>query len=143
MIPDTAEFQVAARTFNRDVTKHLTQRIPEITEHVVKMWRGEYDMISFHTPSAYNDENLCQELEPFIGEIMGADNVVQLPCMAGTEDFGYVGEEVPSMFATIGVGGKDAAPMHNPNMVIDEDMLPYGAALHANVAINWLKNHKK
>lgn len=143
VIPDTAEFQVAARTFNRDVTKHLTQRIPEITEHVVKMWRGEYDMISFHTPSAYNDENLCQELEPFIGEIMGADNVVQLPCMAGTEDFGYVGEEVPSMFATIGVGGKDAAPMHNPNMVIDEDMLPYGAALHANVAINWLKNHKK
>lgn len=46
------------------------------------------------------------------------------------------------MFATIGVGNKDAAPMHNPNMVVDEDMLPYGAALHANVAVNWLKNHK-
>lgn len=142
IIPDTADIKVAARTFNREVTKHLVTRIPEITEHTVKMWRGDYDMIDFHTPSTYNDENLCEELKPFLCEIMGEENVLKVPCMAGTEDFGYVGEAVPAMFATIGVGNKDAAPMHNPNMVVDEDMLPYGAALHANVAVNWLKNHK-
>lgn len=143
IIPDTADVQVAARTFNREVTNHLVTRIPEITEHTVKMWRGDYEMIDFHTPSTYNDEKLCEELKPFLCEIMGEENVLQIPCMAGTEDFGYVGEAVPAMFATIGVGSKDAAPMHNPNMVVDEEMLPYGAALHANVAVNWLKNHQK
>lgn len=142
IIPDTADVKVAARTFNREVTKHLVTRVPEITEHTVKMWRSDYDMINFHTPSTYNDENLCEELKPFLCEIMGEENVLKVPCMAGTEDFGYVGEAVPAMFATIGVGNKDAAPMHNPNMVVDEDMLPYGAALHASVAVNWLKNHK-
>ncbi len=143
VIPDTADLQVAARTFNREVTGHLTSRIPEIVEHTVKMWRGEYDMITFHTPSAYNDEELCSELRPFLEKVVGSDNVSEIPCMAGTEDFGYVGEKVPAMFATIGVGDEAAAPMHNPNMVIDEDVLPYGTALYANVAVNWLKAHKK
>lgn len=143
VIPDTADLQVAARTFNREVTAHLNKRIPEIIDHTVKMWRGDYDMIQFHTPSTYNDENLCDQLKPVLEEVMGEGKVYQAPCMAGTEDFGYVGEQVPSMFVTIGVGDKDSAPMHNPNMVIDEEMLPYGAALHANVAISWLRNNRK
>ena len=142
-IPDTAEIQVAARTFNREVTDHLTARIPEVIDHTVKMWRGDYECISFHTPSTYNDEALCDELLPFIADVAGAEKVCRIPCMAGTEDFGYVGEKVPSMFVTLGVGSPDAAPMHNPNMVVDEEMLPYGAAIHANVAINWLKNNRK
>lgn len=82
IIPDTADIKVAARTFNREVTKHLVTRIPEITEHTVKMWRGDYDMIDFHTPSTYNDENLCEELKPFLCEIMGEENVLKVPCMA-------------------------------------------------------------
>ena len=143
VIPDTAEIQVAARTFNREVTDHLTARIPEVIDHTVKMWRGDYECISFHTPSTYNDEALCDELLPFIADVAGAEKVCRIPCMAGTEDFGYVGEKVPSMFVTLGVGSPDAAPMHNPNMVVDEEMLPYGAAIHANVAINWLKNNRK
>lgn len=143
IIPDEAEVMVAARTFNRDVTNHLVSRIPEIVDHTVKMWRGEYEMIDFHTPSTYNDEALCDELLPYLEEIMGEGKVYEAPCMAGTEDFGYVGVEVPAMYATLGVGGKGAAPMHNPSMFVDESMLPYGTALHAAVAINWLNNHSK
>ena len=134
---------MAARTFNREVTGHLTSRIPEMIDHTVKMWRGDYDMITFHTPSTYNDEKLCDEIRPFLVEIAGLENVNEIPCMAGTEDFGYVGEKVPAMFVTLGVGDETSAPMHNPNMVIDEDVLPYGTALYANVAVNWLKKNQK
>ena len=70
IIPDTADIKVAARTFNREVTKHLVTRIPEITEHTVKMWRGDYDMIDFHTPSTYNDENLCEELGDVLLQVL-------------------------------------------------------------------------
>lgn len=143
VIPDTADMQVAARTFNREVTNHLVQRIPEIVDHTVKMWRGEYEMLPFHTPSTYTDADLCDELKPFISEVMGEDKVKVMPCMAGTEDFGYVTEKVPGMFAWLGVGSKESAPMHNPNMFVDEEMLPYGSAIHANVAIEWLKKNQK
>ena len=143
VIPDTADLQVAARTFNREVTEHLTSRIPEVIDHTVKMWRGDYEMINFHTPSTYNDEKLCDEIRPFLAEVAGSENVNEIPCMTGTEDFGYVGEKVPAMFVTLGVGDETAAPMHNPNMIIDEDVLPYGTALYANVALNWLKKNQK
>lgn len=143
VIPDTADLQVAARTFNREVTEHLTSRIPEVIDHTVKMWRGDYEMINFHTPSTYNDEKLCDEIRSFLAEVAGSENVNEIPCMAGTEDFGYVGEKVPAMFVTLGVGDETAAPMHNPNMIIDEDVLPYGTALYANVALNWLKKNQK
>lgn len=143
VIPDTAELQVGVRTFQRDVTAHMIRRIPEIVEHTVKMWRGAYEILPFHTPSTFTDEDLCEELKPFIAEVIGDENVTTVPCLAGTEDFGYVSEQVPSMFAYLGVGGPDAAPMHNPSMVVDEDMLPYGAAIHANVAIKWLEQNQR
>ena len=143
IIPDTADVLVAARTFNRDVTHHMVERIPEIVDHTVKMWRGDYEMLDFHTPSTYNDETLCEELKPYLDEVMGEGKVYNAPCMAGTEDFGYVGDVVPSVFATLGVGGKGAAPMHNPSMFVDESMLAYGTALHVTVAVNWLENHSK
>lgn len=141
IIPDTAELMVGIRTFQRDVTKHMTQRVPEIIDHTVEMWRGSHDTIAFHTPSTYSDEELCEELKTYIGQIVGEKNVKLAPCMAGTEDFGYVTDKVPGMFVTLGVGGKEHAPMHNPNMVVDEEMLPVGAAIHAKVAIEWLSAH--
>ena len=47
-------------------------------------------------------------------------------------------EEVPGMFAFIGAGQPGNAPLHNPHMVLDEEVLPLGAALHAYTAISWL-----
>lgn len=141
IIPDTAELMVAFRTFNRDVRSHLNQRVPEIIDHTVKMWRGDYTVTDFHTPSTFTDETFCKELEPFITEIVGRDNVSSMPCMAGTEDFGYITEHVPSMFAILGAGSSDNAPMHNPNMVLDESVFHLGAAVLANCAIQWLNNH--
>ncbi|MDD6815248.1 MAG: M20 family metallopeptidase [Firmicutes bacterium] len=143
VIPDTAELMVGVRTFNRQVTSHMITRIPEIIDHTVKMWRGTYDLKTFHTPSTFTDEAICEELRPLIEEVAGEGNVKQVPCMAGTEDFGYISEQVPSMFIYLGAGGPDAAPMHNPNMVVDDQLLPLGAAIHAHVAMEWLKRHQK
>lgn len=141
VIPDTAEVMAAARTFNRDVTEHIVQRVPELIDHTVKMWRGKYELKTFHTPSTFNDNHLFAELKSSIEGIVGADQLMELPCMAGTEDFGYISEQVPSVFIVLGAGNKDAAPMHNPNMVVDDDLLPVGSAIHANVAMKWLESH--
>ena len=44
------------------------------------------------------------------------------------------------MFAFIGAGN---APLHSPKMILDEEVLPIGAAVHANAAIAWLEEHGK
>lgn len=143
VIPDTAELMVGVRTFQRQVREHLLKRIPEIIDHTVTMWRGQYTLHQLSTPSTYTDEGLCKEMVPIIQEIVGEEQVSQAPCMAGTEDFGYVTEQVPGMFLTLGAGNPSCAPMHNPGMVLDESVFAVGAAVYANCAIQWLNQQHK
>mgnify|MGYP005752789485 FL=1 len=142
IIPDEAELHIGVRTLNVEAAEHLKKRIPELIDHYVKAWNADYTLTTFHTPCTLTNELLCQELVPCLKEVLGGSNVHQIPAMSATEDFGYVTKKVPGMFVFLGAGAPDSAPLHSPQMVLDEDVLPLGAALHANVAISWLKSHK-
>lgn len=143
IIPDEAELHIGLRTLDVEAAEHLKKRIPEVIDHYVKAWNGEYDLTIFHTPCTFSNEELCREAVPHIGEIVGEEKVHQIPPMTGTEDFGYVTTEVPGMFAFIGAGKPGNAPLHSPKMILDEEVLPLGAAIHANVAVTWLEEHGK
>lgn len=142
IIPDTSRLVVSFRSFSRNARAHLNQRIPEIIEHTVKMWRGAYELIDFHTPSAFTDEPFSQALTPYIKEIVGDEQVRPASCMPGSEDFGYISEKVPSMFVRLGAGDASRAPMHNPDMTLDEDVFWKGSAILANCAFHWLDENK-
>lgn len=141
IIPDEAELHIGVRTLNVEASNHLKKRIPELIDHYVKAWKGEYHLTVFHTPCTLTEERICQEAVPYIEEIVGRDNVEKIKAMTGTEDFGYVTERVPGMFAFIGAGEPGNAPLHSPKMVLDEEVLPKGAAIYANVAVSWLNLH--
>ncbi len=143
IIPDTAKMQFGMRTYDPEGRDHLKERIPEIVDHTVKMWRGDYELLSFNTPSTANDPALVEELLPFIGEVVGEDHLVEFSGVPASEDFGHVSEAVPGCYVMLGAGKKGAYPVHNPNMVLDESTLPLGAAIHANVAMKWLEAHKE
>ena len=143
IIPDTAEIAVGERTFDKDVRAHLLKRVPEIIDHTVKMWRGNYDLTDFHTPSTYTDFDLCEEMLPFIEEITGDGTARTVPCSAGTEDFGYVTEKVPGMLIYLGTGGEHGKPLHSPDMVVDESALKLGAAIYASCAAEWLEKNRE
>ena len=138
IIPDEAELHIGVRTLDVKAAEHLKRRIPEIVDAYVKAWRGEYDMTVFHTPNTYSDERICREFTPFISQVTGSEKLRQIPPMTGTEDFGYVTEKVPGMFVFLGAGEPGSAPLHSPQMVLDEEVLPTGAAIYANVAAQWL-----
>lgn len=141
IIPEEAELHIGLRTLDPGTAEHLTLRIPELIDHYVKAWNGTYELTEFHTPCTYSDRELCEELVPGIREIVGEENVHQIPPMSGTEDFGYVTKEVPGMFAFIGAGRPGNPPLHNAHMILDEDVLPVGAAVYANTAVSWLEKH--
>ena len=143
IIPDEAELHIGVRTLDVEAAEHLKQRIPEIVDAYVKAWRGEYDMTVFHTPNTYSDEEICREFTPFIEQAAGSGKLRQIPPMTGTEDFGYVTTEVPGMFVFLGAGKTGNAPLHSPHMVLDESVLPTGAAIYANVAAQWLAEYQR
>ena len=76
-----------------------------------------------------------------IGGVLGEDAVHQCEPMAGSEDFSYVSQAVPSAFVQLGAGAPGWAPVHNSKMVLDESALACGVAAHVAVALGWLRRH--
>lgn len=138
IIPDQAELHIGVRTLDMGAAEHLARRIPELTEHYVRAWRGDVRITEFHTPCTYSREPLCRELAEALGQIVGPERMAVIPPMTGTEDFGYITREVPGMFCFLGAGAPGSPPLHSPNMVLDERVLSLGAALYANAAAAWL-----
>ena len=154
ILPDTATLQMGMRTYDKEARAHILERLPQIIDHYVKAWRGDYELVTFNCPCTYTDDTVSHELLPAIAEIVGEENISNTGPMAGTEDFSYVaeavpsmficlGEAVPSMFICLGAGGPDQYPHHNPRMVLDESVFFQGAAIHANCAMEWLNRHGK
>ena len=143
VIPDKAVLQGNMRSFDQKSRDHLCNRIPEMIDHVVKAWRGKYSVVDFHTPTTYNDLEFIDEIMPALEEVMGKEYVGDNGPLGGSEDFSYISQAVPSAFVVLGTGKEGEAPVHNPRMHQNEEMFKYGAALHANVAMEWLKAQHK
>ena len=141
ILPDTALLQMGMRTYDNEARAHILERLPQLIDHYVKAWRGDYELVTFNCPCTYTDETVSSELLPAVAEIVGEENIEKTSAMAGTEDFSYVAEKVPSMFICLGAGGPDQYPHHNPRMVLDESVFFKGAAIHANCAMEWLNKH--
>lgn len=50
--------------------------------------------------------------------------------------------QAPSAFVFLGIDNPSAgtdASLHNPHFQMDEAQMPLGAALHASLAVEWLK----
>lgn len=93
--------------------------------------------------STYVDPAICEVFKPMIEDVLGEGKVTEIKPFSGTEDFGYVSEKVPSMAAWLGAGKVGNLSVHNPGMVLDEDCLPLGSAIHAHVAMSWLAAQHK
>lgn len=143
IIPDSAVLEGGLRCFDPTTRNHLSKRMYEIIDDVTRTLRGSCTVEKFYTPSIINDPALCDALTPYIEEIVGKGNVTlsDRP-LSGTEDFSYVSEEVPSMYLWLGAGHEGNYPLHNPNVVFDENALPIGAAVLANCAFQWLKENE-
>ncbi|WP_367759328.1 M20 family metallopeptidase [Ammoniphilus sp. 3BR4] len=144
IIPDTAHLDAILRSFKPEVREHLFKRVQEIIDATVKMMRGTYELETISTPSLYNNEELCEQMAPYVKEVVGENNLhIDKEPLSGTEDFSYISQLVPTMFMWAGANGlgENNYPLHNPNIVLDEGVIPYGVAVVVHSAISWLNDH--
>ncbi len=62
--------------------------------------------------------------------------------MMGAEDFSYLLQRFPGAMLFLGVKPEDsslAAPCHSNRMILNEDAMAHGVALHAQIALNFLQ----
>lgn len=95
-------------------------------------------------PATVNDEGMYHHAREVAETMLGQDNVRIGAQLMGAEDFSFYAQKFAGAFFFIGVRNKSMEamhPLHSPYFVIDEDVLPVGAAFHAAVAMEYLNKH--
>lgn len=91
-------------------------------------------------------KELGDQIQPAIAEITGEGNVQEQPLgflSFGAEDFAEVAKHVPAVYLNLGAGCPDegyTVEGHKDNVIFNEEVLPVGAAIYANIALRWLEN---
>ena len=73
--------------------------------------------------------------------MLGIDKVKDMQPLMGSEDFAFYQEALPGYIFFIGMQNESRKKLqspHSPLFEINEDVLPYGAALHASLATGYL-----
>jgi len=98
----------------------------------------EEDMIYLPT---VNDDRMYEHVRKVGADLVGRGNFRVVPPMMGAEDFSFYTHEVPAAFFYIGIRNEAVGSTHtghSPHFMVDEEVLPVGAAAHAAIAERYL-----
>ena len=143
VIADSVRLQGTLRALSARTREALALGLRRVAEGVARAHRAEASVrILPGYPVAANDPGFEAFARGVAGELLGANAVLTLPsAVMGAEDFAYVLERVPGAMLLLGVrppGAHEAAPCHSTRMLLDEEAMPLGAALHAAIATRYL-----
>ncbi|OMO82421.1 Peptidase M20 [Corchorus capsularis] len=140
VIPETVTFGGTFRSMTTQGLTYLQQRIKQVieTQAMVHQCSATIDFMEEKLrpyPATVNDESMYEHAK-IVGEsVVGKSNVQFLPMSMGAEDFSFYSmNNMAAAFFMIGTKNETQKPsfhVHTPYLVIDEEVLPIGAAFHA------------
>ncbi|KAL8260806.1 hypothetical protein R6Q59_024855 [Mikania micrantha] len=146
VIPDSVTIGGTFRAFSKETFMQLKQRIEEVIVGQASVHRcnatvefASKDKPFF--PATINDAGLHKFFQKVAGSVLGLDNVKEVSPLTAAEDFSFYQEVIPGYFYFIGMKNeKTEKPMslHSPFFQLNEDVLPYGAAMQASLAATYL-----
>ena len=144
VIPERAVLQGTLRTFAPAVRQRLCQRIREVVAGVAATYRcqWEYEVLSA-CPSVITEDAVTRSVEQSIRTVVPQFHILGGAHGMGSEDFAEIAQRVPSAYYMMGAGPQDETKrlgQHNPKIEFNEDVLPIGAAIYAQAAVDWLQN---
>lgn len=145
IIPGEAVLMGSLRTYNKELRAKLVKRMHEICEYTGKAFgvQVDYTVLS-DVPSTYSVPSLTEELAGYAEEITPGFVKIRNYIITPSDDFAFISEQVPAAYFALGVRVEGCKVQHhNPGVLFDESGLPYGAAVHATCAFNWLNHHKE
>jgi len=130
------------RTFDAGLREAMPARLERVIHGVAAAHGATATLdVRFGYPATVNDGSLLPEFEAGVAAVMGEGHNTQMAPTMGAEDFAYYAQLVPGLIARLGVRNEARGfvhPLHHPRFDLDEDALPLGAALLADVARRWL-----
>ncbi|XP_031273115.1 IAA-amino acid hydrolase ILR1-like 6 isoform X1 [Pistacia vera] len=146
MIPDTVIIGGTLRAFSNTSFYQLLRRIEEVIVEQASVFRCSATVDFFKNeskiyPPTVNDQDMYKHVKKVATDLLGPSNYRVVPPMMGAEDFSFYSEVIPAAFFYIGIRNESLGSIHtghSPYFMIDEDVLPIGAAVHATIAERYL-----
>jgi amidohydrolase len=140
VIPNEAALAGTIRTFDEQTRSHVCNRVSELAQDVARAHGADAEVdIRPGYPVQVNDERMTERVIDAARAVgFKPDNLVTLGPLGVGEDFAYYCHEVPGAFVFLGAANESKAcvyPHHHSRFNIDEDVLPWGAALYTQVAL--------
>jgi hippurate hydrolase len=111
IIPDEVDLQLTVRAYKEEVRKRVLASIERITKGIA-LAAGIPDdrapLVKFSetqvTAATFNDPQLTERMSAVFVKVLGNDNVVKLPPVMMSEDFGYLSldQKIPATLFTLG-----------------------------------------
>ena len=161
VIPDTAVLGGTIRTYDEDTRAYVKDRMQEIITGIATSFRATATLnFTSGCPTLVNDAALSKDVTGYMKELLGpymAFSQAELTAMAaaqgaggkkaaksaGSEDFAYFSQEVPSIMLAMAAGKASDGhtfPQHHPKVTFDENALAFGTAVFVYNAIKYLCN---
>ena len=116
IIPDEVKLELNIRTYKEAVRQHILASVDRIAHGLAQAAGMPADrmpivqvMDNEFAPALYNDPKLSARIAPAIIRELGADNVLELPPVMGSEDFGQFGLDGKIPVVMFRVGAVDPA----------------------------------
>jgi amidohydrolase len=146
VIPETVEMLGTLRTTSQRARENAHQGIQRVATNVAAAHLCEAEVsIKPGYPVTVNDPDFVGFARAVATDLLGADNYIDLPSpFMGAEDFSYVLQRIPGCMMFLGVMPKrcgehdHVAPCHSNRMILDEDAMALGIAMHAAIAHRFL-----
>ena len=143
VIADTVRLGGTMRALSPSTRSRLLEGVPPLVRSLAESHGAQAEIkILPGYPVVVNDAGFESFARQVAGELLGERGVLALPApVMGAEDFAYVLERTPGAMMLLGVrppGPGEPAPCHSSQMLLDEEAMALGAAVHAGVAMRFL-----
>ncbi|XP_061350389.1 IAA-amino acid hydrolase ILR1-like 4 [Gastrolobium bilobum] len=146
VIPDSVTIGGTFRAFSKESIMQLRQRIEQVIigQAAVQRCNATVSFLDEEKPffpPTINNGDLHGYFQSVAGSLLGVNKVNGMQPLMGSEDFAFYQQVLPGYFFLLGMQNATLERLespHSPYFKINEDALPYGAALHASLATKYL-----
>lgn len=146
VIPESVAMEGTIRTYSCDIREMMIQRLQQISEQIGQAFRCDpiVEMSDRYTIPLVTDEAVASQVHQSLRKLFPAQQTLYVNrSFAGSEDFAFVTQQVPSSFVVLGAAISEQVRygQHHPKVQFHEDCLPLGAAAYAQAALGWLNSN--
>lgn len=145
VIPDTVTLRGTIRSYSPEARTLLEEQFYRACRVVEPLGgRVEIEFLRGY-PTTVNAPETTDVVFRALNELVGEEQVHEVPPVMAGEDFSFMAQQVPGCFMNLGVRNPEwdrEYPVHTSTFRLDEDALPIGTAALVTAALQWMDEQK-